>query len=86
MKILLALGLIIIGAAIGGFILSISFYSAEKKAKAKQLKEDKEYNEQMLKMCAAMNDAGKCKKFCKRCTWGTRMKDGVVYFGKGIKR
>lgn len=83
MIILTLICLVIAAAALFAFIISLSFYMAEQKGIKEQKKQDQEYNQKMLKMCAATKDAGSCPHVCQKCAWGTRMKDGVVYFEKG---
>ena len=51
--------------------------------KRAQNKEDCDYNRKMLSMCIKTKAEGKCPNCCLKCSWGTRMEDGVIYFSKG---
>lgn len=54
--------------------------------KKEQKKQDADYNKKMLNMCVKAKTANVCPHCCLKCSWGTRMEDGVIYFSKGEEK
>ncbi len=80
MRIVLILAMLIIGVAFFSFIAAMILYELERHDLKDVRKTDEEYNSQMISKCLEAQQSGKCKHNCKRCSWNTRMKNGVIEF------
>lgn len=80
MRIVFILALLIIGVAFFSFIAAMILYEIEKHDLKDTRKTDEEYNSQMISKCLEAQQNGKCKHNCKKCSWNTRMKNGLIEF------
>lgn len=77
--------LIIIVVIIGSTIVLVRLSDIDE-AQMRQVAEDEDYNKKMLNMCIKAKVKGVCPHCCKKCSWGTRKKDGIIYFSEGEKK
>lgn len=77
--------LIIVLVVIGSTIALVRLSDIDE-AQMRRLAEDEDYNKKMLNMCIKAKATGVCPHCCKKCSWGTRMKDGIIYFTEGEKK
>lgn len=80
MRIVLILTVLIISIALVSFIAALIFYEIEQHDLKDVRKCDEDYNSQMISKCLEAQQSCKCKHNCKKCSWNTRMKNGLIEF------
>ena len=80
MRIVFILALLIVGLAFFSFIAAMILYELEKNDLKDTRKTDEEYNSKMISKCLEAQKSDKCKHNCKKCSWNTRMNNGLIEF------